>query len=271
MCSLAFGVGRGSVPSMHDLLILVIHLVVTVAKLLRPGGARSVVAESLALKHQLIISNRGRKRAPIPRKGFYDLLGGPPGRRILRHIEIHELPAMMCKNDQHKQHFEVHRGHGKEVDQHEFRGVVFQKCPPSRRRWLAGTHTIFLHRRFCDLDAELSQLAHDARRTPAWVGARYFPNQFAEFFANRGPAGRTALGNTCGTQQGLCSLFGRCRILPSDQQAIGQNIGLPISTFAVVAAIAFEHVFHQKWNDVSQANCGFFGIGKSSYSLTLND
>ena len=49
---------------MRELLILVIHLVVTFAKLLRPGGARAVAAESLLLKHQLLIGNRSRQRAP---------------------------------------------------------------------------------------------------------------------------------------------------------------------------------------------------------------
>jgi putative transposase len=49
---------------MRDVLILSIHLLVTVAKLLRPGGARAVAAESLLLKHQLLISNRSRQRAP---------------------------------------------------------------------------------------------------------------------------------------------------------------------------------------------------------------
>jgi putative transposase len=49
---------------MRELLILAVHLLVTIAKLLRPGGARAVAAESLLLKHQLLISNRARKRAP---------------------------------------------------------------------------------------------------------------------------------------------------------------------------------------------------------------
>jgi hypothetical protein len=49
---------------MRDLLILTIHLLVTVAKFLRPGGVRAVAAESLALKHQLLISNRFCRRAP---------------------------------------------------------------------------------------------------------------------------------------------------------------------------------------------------------------
>ncbi len=49
---------------MSELVALLMHLLVTVAKVLRPGGVRAVVAESLLLKHQLIISSRGRKRAP---------------------------------------------------------------------------------------------------------------------------------------------------------------------------------------------------------------
>jgi putative transposase len=54
----------GNVRYMRDLLILTVHLLVTVAKLLRPGGVRAVAAESLLLKHQLLISNRARHRAP---------------------------------------------------------------------------------------------------------------------------------------------------------------------------------------------------------------
>ena len=49
---------------MRDGAFLFIHLLVTVARLLGPGGARSVVAESLLVKHQLLILNRSRGRAP---------------------------------------------------------------------------------------------------------------------------------------------------------------------------------------------------------------
>src|SRR5438128_10807633 len=49
---------------MRELLILAVHLLVTFAKLLRPGGVRAVAAESLLFKHQLLISNRTRQRAP---------------------------------------------------------------------------------------------------------------------------------------------------------------------------------------------------------------
>src|SRR6202795_523219 len=49
---------------MRDLLILAIHMLVTCVKLLCRGGMRAVAAESLMLRHQLVISNRSRQRAP---------------------------------------------------------------------------------------------------------------------------------------------------------------------------------------------------------------
>jgi len=49
---------------MRDVVILFVHLIVTAVRLARPGGLRSVVAESVLVKHQLLILNRGRKRAP---------------------------------------------------------------------------------------------------------------------------------------------------------------------------------------------------------------
>src|SRR5262250_2629522 len=54
---------------MRDFLILFVHLLGIVVRLARPGGLRSVVAESVLVRHQLLISNRGRKRAPNLRAG----------------------------------------------------------------------------------------------------------------------------------------------------------------------------------------------------------
>jgi hypothetical protein len=49
---------------MHDLAVLFIHLIATIARLVGPGGARSVVAESVLVKQQLLILNRSRHRSP---------------------------------------------------------------------------------------------------------------------------------------------------------------------------------------------------------------
>jgi putative transposase len=51
----------------RDLVVLFLHLLATVARLAGPGGARSVVAESLLVKQQLLILNRSRKRSPTLR------------------------------------------------------------------------------------------------------------------------------------------------------------------------------------------------------------
>jgi hypothetical protein len=40
------------------LLILAVHLLATISKIMRPGGVRAVVAESVLLKYQLVISSR---------------------------------------------------------------------------------------------------------------------------------------------------------------------------------------------------------------------
>jgi transposase InsO family protein len=49
---------------MRHLFLLFVHALVTVARLLGPGGIRSVVAEYVLLKHQMLILNRSHKRAP---------------------------------------------------------------------------------------------------------------------------------------------------------------------------------------------------------------
>ncbi len=73
---------------MKDLLILLAHLLTTIAKLLGLGGAKAVVADSLLMKQQLLIINRSRQRAPnlsvLDRflLGFWSLFLNPS--RILR-------------------------------------------------------------------------------------------------------------------------------------------------------------------------------------------
>jgi hypothetical protein len=64
------------------------HLMATVARLAGPGGARSAVAESVLVKHQLLILNRSRKRSSKLRRsdrvvaGLCTLLMRP--RRLIR-------------------------------------------------------------------------------------------------------------------------------------------------------------------------------------------
>jgi len=49
---------------MRDILTLFLHMIVTIIRLAQPGGLRAIVAESVLMRHQVLILNRGRKRAP---------------------------------------------------------------------------------------------------------------------------------------------------------------------------------------------------------------
>jgi hypothetical protein len=49
---------------MREFVILLVHLIVTLVRLAKPGGLRSVLAESVMVRNQQLILNRGRKGAP---------------------------------------------------------------------------------------------------------------------------------------------------------------------------------------------------------------
>jgi hypothetical protein len=57
---------RRILPSvgMREVFYLLFHLLTTLARLIGPGGSRTVIAENLLLKQQLIIHSRSRQRAP---------------------------------------------------------------------------------------------------------------------------------------------------------------------------------------------------------------
>jgi hypothetical protein len=63
---------------MRDLVLLFVHVVTVLIRLVRPGGMRAVLAESVLLRHQLLILNRSRHRVAE------SLHLGPGYRRIVR-------------------------------------------------------------------------------------------------------------------------------------------------------------------------------------------
>ena len=73
---------------MRHLLLILLHLVRSLGKLLKPNAAKALVAENCLLKHQLLIARRSRRRAPNLRFSDRLLFGlGSlflPPRRLLR-------------------------------------------------------------------------------------------------------------------------------------------------------------------------------------------
>ena len=81
---------------MRDLFVLFVRLVVTTVRLIRPGGARAIVAESLLLKQQLLIVTRSRRQAPDLRpldRVVAGLCAGLTGRARIRRCAIVLKPA----------------------------------------------------------------------------------------------------------------------------------------------------------------------------------
>jgi putative transposase len=81
---------------MLEIIELLVHYLVTLIKLLKPGGVKRVMVESIAMKHQLIVMNCARKRSPalVTRDRF--LFGLPVtliGERRLQKVAVILKPA----------------------------------------------------------------------------------------------------------------------------------------------------------------------------------
>lgn len=85
---------------MRLLPFLFIHFLTALAKLLGPGGIQAILAENLLIKHQLLVLNRTRQRAPALSAGdrvfmgFWTLFIHP--RRLLRAAVVIK-PATLLK------------------------------------------------------------------------------------------------------------------------------------------------------------------------------
>ncbi|MEO2177131.1 MAG: integrase core domain-containing protein [bacterium] len=83
---------------MPEIIDLLIHLIITFIKLLKPGGVKVVMAETIAMKQQLIVINRARKRSPrlATRDRFlFGLLTMLIGQRRLQKITVIIKPATL--------------------------------------------------------------------------------------------------------------------------------------------------------------------------------
>jgi len=76
---------------MSEAIELLIHFFVSAIKLLKPGGVKVVMAESIAMKQQLIVMKRGKKRSPklaTSDRFLFGLLAVFIGRSRLKKIAV---------------------------------------------------------------------------------------------------------------------------------------------------------------------------------------
>lgn len=80
---------------MSEAIELLIHYIVTVIKLLKPGGVKVVMAETIAMKQQLIIMKRGKKRSRLATRDRFllGILTVLIGERRLQKVAVIVKPA----------------------------------------------------------------------------------------------------------------------------------------------------------------------------------
>jgi len=81
---------------MLEIIELLIHFIISVIKLLKPGGVKVVMAETIVMKQQLIVMNRRRKRAPplaASDRFLFGLMGMVLGERRLQKVAVILKPA----------------------------------------------------------------------------------------------------------------------------------------------------------------------------------
>jgi len=85
---------------MREIFELFIHLICTVFKLLGSGGVKSVMAENLAMKQQLIFLKRSRQRSPNLKsfdRFFYGLACTLIGEKRVNRIAVILTPGTILK------------------------------------------------------------------------------------------------------------------------------------------------------------------------------
>ncbi len=89
---------------MRDIFTLFLHAIVTIIRLVQPSGLRSVVAESVLMRHQLLILNRGRLAVTFyaPRRlenASNERPESPSGDRSLGRVDQHReiLSDFSCR------------------------------------------------------------------------------------------------------------------------------------------------------------------------------
>ena len=125
------------------------------------------------------VSDEVRRRFSIADR-LDHLLCCPLGRRMFRHVEVHDPTAVMREHDQDKQDPKCRRRHREEVDRYKFPDVVVQERSPGLRRRLRSFWHPSRHGSFRDVDTEFEELTVYSRCAPQRIGFRHLPDQLSD-------------------------------------------------------------------------------------------
>jgi hypothetical protein len=87
---------------------------------------------------------------------------------------------MVAEDDQNMEETEADRRHHEQIHRGDGGGVVAQKGLPALARRSPTSRHVLRHCRLGDLDAELEQLAMNARRAPQRIGKAHLANKITQ-------------------------------------------------------------------------------------------
>jgi hypothetical protein len=124
----------------------------------------------------------------IPGEGFNNLLPDPFCRRVRGHIDPDKLSPSQPDNDQNVEQVKANGRNHEQIQGCDVRRVVTQEGAPALTRWITSRGHVFGDGRLRHREAELEQLAMNARRTPKPVVKAHPPDQRPQICSDLRPA-----------------------------------------------------------------------------------
>lgn len=103
-------------------------------------------------------------RIPVPNQisprlfkstGLQELPPRPGSRRIRGDVEVQDPATIVTRDDEHEQHLERRRRHGKEVERDKLFRMIVEERTPALRRWPTTLDHVLRDRGLRNLDAKL--------------------------------------------------------------------------------------------------------------------
>ena len=129
---------------------------------------------------------------PLSRMRYRGACSHGRPRLICRDIDPHQVAPLKPNDHQAVEQLEANSWHNEQVDGADVREVITKEGLPSLRWWPTSTYHVLGNSRLGDVEAQLEQLALDARGSPQRVRLALLCNECAQLGRKLWPADAVA-------------------------------------------------------------------------------